>query len=213
MALRLDPSDEVGAEALITRIRVAGASNAQAVPVQQLATWLVSQIRVEAAADGIRLTTLGRDAYTMGGVDIDVTDHPWGPVSFLRLDPKTLGLALLGSALGAVLLAVKRHGIPVALGNALLLTMGTLAAYWVALWALSSLHATPDVSVAVGWQAFFGRPKAVDLAAMNLFMAVEQADVDRATRHVADVGQNLVELAGPQNPAVFDDHDAVADFR
>src|SRR5439155_21773327 len=92
--------------------------------------------------------------------------------SFLRLDPKTLGLALLGSALGAVLLAVKRHGIPVALGNALLLTMGTLAPYWVALWALSSLHATPDASVAAGWQAFFGRPKAVDLAAMNLFMAV-----------------------------------------
>jgi hypothetical protein len=168
-ALRLDPSDEAGAHAVVKNVIVKSGNSSASVAAQDLQHWLQSDLDVhyDPATLAAVITTRQRAGYLMSSVDIDLTRQTLPLLTHFRLNAISLlwcGL-LLGSAL--LLSSSTLRDLRVAAGIALIVLASVAVAHDVAPRVLKWPAPAPDVSLTVGHESYFGQSKAAELRAMN----------------------------------------------
>jgi hypothetical protein len=174
-ALRLDPSDEARAEVLVKSVTIRSGGASASVTGDALQHWLRTDLDVQfdAGAGVTRVSTRSRSGYMMGTVDIDVTHQTLPFLNHFRLNTITLLWTCFLAGTVLVLLSVRWSHLSAALGMVLVLAASVGLAYSVAHWLLTSprflafLIGPASVSQTIGHQSYFGRPKAVDVRAVN----------------------------------------------
>ena len=168
-ALRLDPSDETGAEVLVRSVTIRSRDTSRSVTADQLQHWLRSDLEVwnDANAEVTHIMTGQRDAYMMGSVDIDLTRQTFPLLEHFHLDVITLLWCAFFLATVLLLLSIRMNDLPVAIGMALILLASVALAYGVSPRILAWPAPSPGVNLTIGHESFFGQSKAAELRATD----------------------------------------------